>query len=131
MGHVSLVCPESCRDRDFLLALGSVLARFAVLLLLAVPVVAKEYRAVDANEWQQIRKAIPQYLWATRQRRKIEDLWKAGAYDEVKLDKKQFAELASILRAGSPYTTERMKSRTVKVRPSKGKKLPVRVAVTS
>jgi len=108
------------------------LTRFLVLLLLAAPLLAQETRAVDRKEWKRIRKAIPKYLWSPRKRDKIEAEWKSRGYDAVRLSRKQYAELARILRDGSPYTKEKKKSLTIEVPTGRAdEKMPVRIVVTS
>jgi predicted esterase len=120
-----------------------VLAAAAVLLFVP-PLRAQEeesYRLVERREWKRIKKALPKYLWledpARRRKSKVDAIWKERDYAHVKLDGKQFTELAEILRAGSPYSTEKKRSGTIEIptgetlESGKPEKMPVRYVVSS
>ncbi|MHC4579184.1 MAG: hypothetical protein ACYTED_17460 [Planctomycetota bacterium] len=106
--------------------------RALVLVLLLATARAEEYRAVDARTWKRIKKVLPGYLWETRPKRRLRDAktWADHRYDKVKLTKKQFTELAEILRNGSPFTTQKRRSRTLEIKAGE-ETIPVRVVITT
>jgi len=90
------------------------------LILISLPVAAEP---VGAKEWKRIRRALPKHLWSKGAK------WNRE-WDDATLTKRQFAELARILRAGSPYTTEKKRERTFDVPTGQGDAtLPVLVRV--
>jgi predicted esterase len=125
---------------------GCRIALAATALLLSVSALKAQEpsascRPVDSREWKRLKKLLPRYLWlqdpARRRKSKIDTKWKDAGYDCVRLDRKQFSELAELLRDGSPYTEEKRKSATLQIptretlTDAKEEKMPVRIAVTS
>jgi hypothetical protein len=99
---------------------------------------APSHRDVDTAQWKQIRKALPKYLWladpAKRRKSKVDATWRERDFGRVRLDRRQFAELGALLRAGSPYTTQKSRSTVLDVRTGaetpdgEDETMPVRVA---
>jgi pimeloyl-ACP methyl ester carboxylesterase len=125
---------------------GCRIALAATALLLSVSALRAQEpsapsRPVDSREWKRIKKLLPKHLWlppgAQRRKSKIDARWRDGGYDRVRLTREQFAELAQILRNGSPYTKEKRRSATLEIATGeslpdgKEERMPVRIAVTS
>jgi len=103
-----------------------------ILLLVALLLAPAAAGELDKKAFGKLRKALPKYLWQPKRRAKIEKLWAERRYDEAVLTKDQFAAVAKILRAGSPYTTQKKRSLTLDVPTgTEGETMPVKVAVTT
>lgn len=97
-------------------------------------------RDADAKTWGRAKKLLPIYLWAKgpgiRDVTRVDEVWRKEGHDALRLTKAQWRDLGSILRDGSPFTTEKSRGRTIRV--ATGEKgpdgtdetLPVRVSVT-
>ena len=115
----------------------------AVLVLTSVGLASAPTSAkpLDAGAWKRARRILPAYLWQkdekARRRAKVDRVWTDLGLDDATLTRKQMDDLGRILRAGSPFTTEKKRSRTLRVATGKalagGKKerMPVRVEITT
>jgi len=98
-------------------------------------------QSVDRRAWKKLLKAVPHVLWKQpgkkRTRAKRLRTWEEAGSGAVALSAEQFAELAAVLRAGNPFTTEKKRAHTLDVPtgetlPAGGPEtMPVRVAVSS
>ena len=105
------------------------------------PTAPRAAEKIRASTWKKIKKALPHVLWEQpgnrRARERARKEWEAQAYGASRLSREQFEELAHILRAGNPFTTEKKRSLTLDIptgskRPDGGDEvMPVRVAVSS
>jgi predicted esterase len=106
-----------------------------------VPSKAPTLRAPTKAEWKAFRKLLPDRLWLTDERRRkkarIDERWTELSPESWTLDRDQLAQLAEVLRNGSPHTTEKRREVTLQVATGDllddgtPEKLPVRVAVTT
>jgi len=98
-------------------------------------------RPATAAEWKRVKKLLPKHLWLNdtkkRKKAKVDARWTALNGGRWTLTRSQYETLGTILRAGSPYTSEKKRALTIDV-PTGSESddgapevLPVRVAITT